>query len=129
MSYSKPRITLGMSVGDIVYAITEGNPGAIRVVMELIEKGPKIDPDNALGPIGPLLNLDTLDCYGSRIWMLYKDVCGQDLVKVEGVLRAIGFGYTSDAAVNAAIDGTGKIDVDALLTQVRERLPRFAAAA
>ena len=53
------------------------NPGGLNVCMQIMEKGAKIDPDCPF-PLLALLSFDTLGIYGSRIWMLYKDVCKQD---------------------------------------------------
>ena len=67
----KDRITgLDMSIFEIVGALSEGNPGALRVLMELFGK----DGAGFLDVFG----CDSKRLYGSRIWMLYKDVCGED---------------------------------------------------
>lgn len=71
--------------------------------------------------------MDMLGIYESRIWMLYKDVCGENLEKMLGVLRANQLGFVSSEIVNAAIDNRGAgIDVDDLFRQVKEWLPEFA---
>ena len=58
--------------------------------------------------------------------MLFKDVCGEDLIKMLGVLRAVQLGFVGQEKVKAAINNYGKgIDVDDLLKQVQERLPAF----
>lgn len=127
MGYANPRIkNLDMSVQDIIVLLADGNPGAIRVLMELIQHGKEIDPDDALAPFGSLFGLDNLDCYGSRIWMFFKDVCGQDLHKMVALMRAVQLGYTSDTAINHAIDGhRDALDITSLLTQVKAQLPAF----
>lgn len=130
MSYNNPRIKLEMSFLDVMVAMTDGNPGAAQVCMLLSTKNEEIDPDNALGKLGPFLSLDTLDCYGPDIWVFFKDICGSDPVKMLGVMRAIDFGYTSGVIVMSAIKAarTGQprnLDIDDLLKKVRERLPRF----
>jgi len=127
MSYANPRIKdLSMTMPEAMYVLSDGNPGAITAMVESIKIAPQVDPDSALGPWGPLFALDSLDCYGSRIWMLFKDVCGQDPAKMIGVLRAIQLGIVSDKTVSAAIDGA-PFDVDETVGKVRERLPAFAA--
>ena len=126
MSYENPRIKLEMSMMDVIMALTDGNPGAIRVCSEIVQQASGIDPNSALGPLGALFSLDNLDCYGPRIWMFYKDVCGQNLNTMIGVMRASGMGFTSDRKINAAIDGDkGALDIPALLTKLKERLPAF----
>jgi len=120
------RIDLQDTIIDVITKLSEGNPGALRVCMDILMQDATIDPDNALSGIGPLLSLDTHGIYGSRIWMLYKDVCGEDMVNTLGVLRGRQLGYISDAELNHAIDNRGNgVDVDAILDQVRECLPNF----
>lgn len=50
--------------------MVEGNPGAITVLVKLME-----DP---LGLI-TLASLDDRMIYGADIWIAYKDICGQDI--------------------------------------------------
>lgn len=127
MSYKNPRIKdLSMRPMDIMLAFAEGNPGAASVLAQLFINAEKIDPDSALGSMGPLFLLDNLDCYGPRIWMFYKDVCGQDIHKMMGVMRACQMGFTSDRDINAAIDGDkARLDIPDLLTKLKEKLPAF----
>jgi len=127
MSYKNPRIKdLSMSFMDIVMAMTEGNPGAASVIIQLVKEAPAIDPDSSLGAMGPLFSLDNLDCYGSRIWMFYKDVCQENINTMMGVMRACQMGFTSEAKINAAIDGDkAQLDIPDLLRQIKARLPDF----
>ncbi len=135
MSYDNPRIKLNMSFKDILVEMAEGNPGALTVMMQMMERAEEIDPDSVLGAIGPLCGLDTLDCYGPKIWMLYKDVCNEDIIKVFAVLRAHQLGFISDTVINAAISNSRrlgdseKLNVDDCLKRVRKQLPMFAAKA
>lgn len=131
MSHDNPRIkSLNMSALDMIMALAEGNPGALRVLAELCRDAATIDPDSALGAFGPLFGLDNLDCYGSRIWLFFKDICGQDLRRLMGVLRAVQLGIVSGKTVNRAIDGDRAcVDAAALLAAVQERLPDFGRIA
>ena len=120
------RIRLDMTMMDSIIAMVEGNPGALRVCLELLQDGGAIDPDSALGGFGKLLDLDTLGIYGPRIWMLYKDVCGEDLVKTVAALRAHQLGKLTRDTLDHAIDNYGQgLDCDSILASVQERLPRF----
>ena len=124
---SPKRIRLDMTAGDAIMAIAGGNPGALNVCVMIMQDGGAIDPDSALGPAGAILSLDQHGVYESRIWMLYKDVCGQDLVKTLACLRGVQLGFLREADLNHAIDNRGAgLDVDAVLADVRKRLPRFA---
>ncbi len=114
------------SMMNVVMKMSEENSGAITVCMEILEKTKEIDPDCAFEGLGTMLSLDTYNIYGSRIWMLYKDVCKQDIVKTIAMLRACQLGILSRDSLNYAIDNYGKgIDVDSLYKQVKEQLPNF----
>ena len=127
MSYENPRINnVSMSRLDIVMALGEGNPGGIRVMTDIIRINESVDPDDTFGPLGPLFELDNLDCYGSRIWMLYKDVCKENIVSMLGVLRGIQLGLVEASAVNKAIENYGEgIDPFTILAEVQKTLPNF----
>jgi hypothetical protein len=120
------RIKPDDSLREAIYKLSEGNPGAVRVLIDLFKHNDKIDPDNILGGTGVLLNLDMLGIYSSRIWMLYKDVCGEDYVKTVAMIRACQLGLISEGQLNEAIENYGRgIDVDQLVQQVKEALPNF----
>ena len=130
MDYAKQRITLGMSIKDIVFALVEGNPGAIITCHELMQYGNMIDPDAALGGgFSSLLDLDVLGIYGERVYYLFSDVCGRDVEKVLALLRAYQLGQLAgvdEAALNHAIDNRGSgLDPEAALQAVKEKLPSF----
>jgi len=120
------RINLKDSLRDIVISMSEGNPGALRVCMEIVSSSRSIDPDSALGEFGPLIFLDSLGIYGPSIWMLYKDVCGEDVTKLLAVLRAAQLGIISNSTVMEALSSYGNgLDADEVLEKVRESLPNF----
>jgi hypothetical protein len=109
--------------------MSDGNPGALTVLAKLLKEADAIDPDNFLGGLGKILDLDTNKIYGSRIWMLYKDVAGGDLRTMLVILRSRQLGFISEHTLNHAIDNYGDgLDVPALVAQVEERLPKFQKA-
>lgn len=125
-----PRIhSLATTVERIIAAVAEGNIGAIDVLTRMMLQNEKIDPDSVLGPLGGIMFLDTLGIYGSRVWMLYKDVCGESILKMIAVLRAVQLGCYQASLLDKAIDRPGKYDVSRLaddaLAAVREKLPNF----
>ena len=131
------KIILQDSIMDVFLKLAVGNPGALTVCMEVYKKGPAIDPDAALGGLASLLDLDDLGIYGSHIWLLFKDICGEDLVKTIAVLRARQLGFISDYAIKAAIfaaeNGRGTrgnyLNTANLLARVQKRLPKFGKEA
>ena len=124
------RIGLGDTQISIFLKMSDGNPGALSVMMQLLEKGGQIDPDSFMGGLGAILSMDTLEIYGSEIWMLYKDVCGENIVNMCAVLRAHQLGYITYNQIKHAINNRGEgLDVASELKKVKERLPKFGATA
>lgn len=122
------RITLEDTGITSITKIAEGNPGALRVCMELLLNGSAIDPDSVMGGLGNLLSLDTHGIYGSEVWMLYKDVCGEDLTDTIGILRACQLGILPEQEMLQAIRGAAPLSTERfndLIAAVRERLPAF----
>lgn len=120
------RIQLEDDMTATLIKMAEGNPGAATVLMGIIKDCEKIDPDSAFGGLGVILSLDTYGIYGPRIWMLYKDVCEQDLIKTLAVLRGVQLGLLDEAILSNAIDNRGAgLDVNDILDLVRKELPEF----
>ena len=120
------RIQLTDNIQSMCVKMVDGNPGALSVCMQMLKEGDKIDPQAVFGGVGQILALDTERIYGSRIWMLYKDVCNENLTKTIALLRGIQLGLIKSTEVQHAIDNYGKgIDVDDVLTKVQEELPNF----
>ena len=67
---TQDRVQLNMSMQEAIFALSDGNPGAVRVLCELLEGG---------NGIMDLLLCDTKRLYGSQIWVCYKDICGEDI--------------------------------------------------
>lgn len=132
MAKGKDRITGDMDMHGMIFAMCGGNPGALNVMVQLLQKTEAIDPDNALGGLGNILSLDTLRIYDDKIWMFYKDICGQDIITMIGVMRGVQLGKMSATELTSAINhpsGYGQLDSNRLadvLKQVREQLPNFA---
>jgi hypothetical protein len=120
------KIDLQDSILDVITKMSEGNPGAVTVCLNIIKNGEAIDPDNALGGLGIILSLDTLGLYGPNIWMLFKDVCESDLAQMLAVLRGWQLGMISDIQVRHAVENHGDgLNVADICAKVVERLPRF----
>ena len=121
------RIKLTDNAQTAIAKLSEGNPGALSVCIAIFNQGATIDPDaGALGGFGPLLSLDTMGIYGPRIWMLYKDVCAEDLRVMLALMRARQLGLLAASGLLHGIDNRGAgIDIDAVVARVEERLPDF----
>jgi hypothetical protein len=122
----KPRIELTDSIQAGVFKMSEGNPGALTVLMRTLKESSAIDPDSFMGELTGLLSLDEEGIYGSRIWMFFKDVSGSSLETMLGLLRCVQLGFLSSESLQHAIDNHGEgIDVDDLIATLHKRLPAF----
>lgn len=127
------RISLADDGLQIIMKMSDGNPGGAMVLVALMTeqevKVSEIDPDNVFGAIGVVLFLDTLEIYGSNIWVLYKDICGKNYVTMIGLLRAIQLGFMNVSILKAEFEKPyAHLDqavIDDMMAKVRERLPHF----
>jgi len=123
------RIQLRDTLPDAIIKMSDGNPGALTVMAKIHNEGAAIDPDSCMGWFGVILSLDTECIYGPDIWMFYKDVCGEDLRTMLGLLRAVQLGFLPVELLRSAIQNYGKgIDIPDLMKKVEDRLPQFARA-
>lgn len=74
------KITSDMNVMDMMMVMSEGNPGVLTVLIEMMQ-----DPKGFLD----ILLLDTLDIRGSKIYKLYSDSCGKNEGKFNRTLMAL----------------------------------------
>jgi hypothetical protein len=124
----RDRIRLEDAPMSAIMKLVEGNPGATTVCADIFKIAHEVDPDAALEGMAPIFQLDTMGIYGSRIWMLYKDVCKGNIVKVIAVLRAVQLGLISVSILNHAIDNYGEgLDINEAHMKVKECLPNFVA--
>lgn len=86
------RIDLHSTILTALTALSGGNPGAATALIGLVHSVEKVDPQSALREWGPLLWLDDARIYESQIWMLFKDNCEQDPVKVLLLMRVVQLG-------------------------------------
>lgn len=123
-------IQLGDSLQGAIAKLSEGNPGALRVLCDCVKESAAIDPDSFLRDWTALINLDSNGIRGSKIWMLFNDVCGENIGRMIGALRAVQLGMISSEALEAAINEgrSHALDIPELVRMVRARLPKFDAA-
>jgi len=125
---SGEKLNESHTLSEAMCVMADCNPGALSVLIRLMHESDAIDPDAIFKKgffyIGIL---DALNIYGSKIWMLYKDVCKENLVDFLGVLRAYQLGFLSEAMLKKAIDEPSSLDVEKHVAQVRGRLSNFDA--
>jgi len=127
---TKEIITLADNTVTAITKMSDGNPGAISAMVELLKHGERIDPQGIMGGIGFILDLDREGIYGTDIYVFWNDICEQEVVKMIAVLRAVQLGFFSGRTLANAChrqDRSGKsmIPVDELYEKVKERLERF----
>lgn len=127
MSYENPRLELSDTMLSAIVKFSESNPGAFSVLSKVAEKASEIDPDDAFGPYGTFFNLDNLDVYGGKIWILYKDICGQNISKFIGLNRCVQLGLMKEGELRQAIadERMTKERLDELMGLLLKRLPNF----
>lgn len=124
---NRERLSLDDDRITVVSKLSQGNPGAMRVLMEFMETAPLMDPD-APYPFNMLI-FDMVPILGPNIWLLYKDVCSQRIECVHTVTRSLQLGLVPFNQVRYALDHRGvNLDVAQLLDQVQEQVPAFLAA-
>lgn len=82
------RIRAGMTPEGILSVMSGGNPGAINVMLKLLETASKAQMDMGFSGIMLLFHLDTMQIYGSNIWILYKDICEENISTMIDIIQA-----------------------------------------
>jgi len=122
------RISLQDTFMSAAINVAEGNPGAITAILELCKLSPDVDPESWSGNFAPFFSLDTHRIYGGEVWQLYKDAHDCSPLKTLTTLRCIQMGIITEREVRDAMNRQARLDHDALLKQLQEKLPSFAAA-
>lgn len=89
---AKERITADMSIDDMVVTMSEGNPGALTCMVNMLNYNPMALLD--------ILFFDTMEIYGSKIYMLWNDCCGRDMDKFNKTIQYIREGKVSKEKVH-----------------------------
>ena len=125
------RIKLNDNLIDVVMKMSDGNPGAINVLMQLMQPDIAIiDPENLLGSMGVILMLDSIGIYGTDIYVLMNDICENNMVKFVTVIKSVQLGLLNenvvkDAASRQDYSGKDMIDIDKLHQEVKKQIPTF----
>lgn len=129
------RIDGKASLIEAIAAMSEGNPGAATALVEIYNAAQEgADPDSVWDGLGPLLQLDRMKIYGPLAWVLYKDLCAQDPVKVLAALRYEHLGLRPPSwlvdTIKLANEGKGDLAIwqtqyDESLAVLKQFLPSF----
>lgn len=106
------RVELTDSKMDAMIKISDGNPGCIMAMMEIMEKTSDIDPQALMGGLGSILMFDTWEIYGSEIYILFNDECDRDVRKLLMLMRAVQLGiFPKKKLKEMAADGVRKANL------------------
>jgi hypothetical protein len=127
---STERLTLGMSTQTAFMTMADGNPGAIMTILDMFKAADAVDPDNPMGGLGVLLNLDSCGIYGTDINTLYSDICAKIPGRAIMLVRAVQMGILpkallQDACSRQDYSGAALLDMDNIYMELKAKLPRF----
>lgn len=77
----RPKLTATETTKEMILKMGEGNPGALRVLLDLLQKG-QVPAFNAM------LDLDDMNIRGTQIWVAYKDFAGENLDAFQAATRS-----------------------------------------
>ncbi len=89
------RITLQDTTMDVVVNMSEGNPGALNCIMQILTEHEAIDPQALMGGLGAVMMFDTWGIYGSHVYVLFNDHCKSDVRRLLMLIRATQLGHFS----------------------------------
>lgn len=111
---------------DDIFLLSEGNPGAITAMLEMISEYQKIDPQAIFGSYHVIMFLKDYNFKGTNIWNLWKNVCHQKHVNFAAVMRGHQMGFITRQSIDSLARGnTLHIDFPKLIEQIKEGLPTF----
>ncbi len=84
------KIKANMSMMDIIMVMSEGNPGALTILMQMIK-----DPSGFLD----ILTCDSLEIRGSKLYMLWNDCCRRNYAKFKRTLTMLRTGIFSQEEI------------------------------
>lgn len=92
MANTNTRITADMSMQDMLITMSEGNPGALTCMMQMMNSDPRALLD--------ILFFDSIGIYGSKIYMVWNDCCGRDMGKFKETIQAFREGKFSEEEIH-----------------------------
>ena len=96
---NRNKIELTDNVMEILVKMSEGNPGALNAMGDILKNHQKIDPQAMLGGMGLILAFDDMGIYGTDIYVLYSDKCEKNLRKLCVLMRVNQLGFLSSSKV------------------------------
>lgn len=126
------RVKLTDTSHAAIVKMAEGSPGAVAAMVDILTSSSLYDPESAGGGLMSLLALDDLGVYGSKIWVLYSDICGKDVRKVAILMRSHQLGFIDGHVIYCLSDdyevhhrGLSDKEWSDLESRVKKRIPSF----
>jgi hypothetical protein len=122
-------IQLTDTLTDVAVKMSDGNPGAISVIVQMF-KSNNIDPYDILGGLRYALLLEKFGIFGTDIYILNNDICDRNMAKTLAVLKATEIGLFDSAILKNAChrqDRSGKelVPVEELYLKIKKQFPSF----
>ena len=92
MANMNTRITADMTMMDMLITMSEGNPGALTCLMQMLESDPMAMLD--------ILLFDSMGIYGSKIYMVWNDCCGRNMEKFKKTIQAFREGKFTEQEIH-----------------------------
>lgn len=117
------RLALGDTATEIILKLSDGNPGALTVIREMLSR----QFHNVHGAM-LILWLDEWEIYGSMIWVLFKDGCHEDFGLLERAIRSVQMGYlTKGDILDSRFDAsTATLTVEEMFKGLKQHKPRVS---
>ena len=125
------RFKLNDSILDTVIKMSDGNPGAMMALTELVKDNNIIDQDSVLGPLGAVLYLDQNEIYGTDIYILFNDKCNKSTRKLIMLLRVCQLGeFSRNRLKELSLDQMNEVNIsseewNSIEKTVKSELPNF----
>ncbi len=90
------RITSDMSIEEMLVTMSEGNPGALTFMIQMLNSDPMAFLD--------ILLFDSMGIYGSKIYMVWNDCCNRDMRKFKETIQAFREGKFTKEEIQENLD-------------------------
>ena len=97
------KIKITDTMYDIIIKLSEGNPGALSFLFEII----KYYGNDQANLIADFLIIDNMRLYGSYLYMLWNDCCNRDVKKSLEVIKGYRLGHIKDSDIKERIINVG----------------------
>lgn len=91
MANTNTRIIDGMTLQEILITMSEGNPGALTCMIQML--------NSDLRNFSDILLFDKMGIYGSQIYIVWNDCCNRDMRKFKETIQAFREGKFTEEEI------------------------------